>query len=187
MKKILALAALAGALSGCIITVEGGGTVKPNATGASVASRFVNSQSNGSEYYICGNRNEDVYVSATYSGSYSSYTITLVGELNNKPGDATLSYGPFTFTADNDLSGSIIRRLAITTNDIKPSEAGTVKPLAVIVTPKPTEIPQQTGSALGIGAFRAQVTFTNSAGSSTVTSGNLVRVLGNNNAQCPAN
>ncbi len=182
MKKILALAALAGALSGCIITVEGG-TTKPNATGASVASRFVN-QNSGSEYYICGNRNEDVYVSATYSGTYSSYTITLVGELNS---NTTLSYEPFTFTADNDLSGSIIRRLAITTNDIKPSEAGTVKPLAVIVTPAPTPIPPQTGNALGIGAFRAQVTFTNSAGSSTVVSGNLVRVLGNNNAQCPAN
>ena len=185
MKKILALAVIAGALSSCAVSIDVG-TTKPNATGASVASRFVN-QSNGNEYYICGNRNEDVYVSATYSGTYSSYTITLVGELNNKPGDATLSYGPFTFNADNDLSGSIIRRLAITTNDIKPSEAGTVKPLAVIVTPAPAPIPPQTGNALGIGAFRAQVTFTNSAGSSTVVSGNLVRVLGNNNAQCPAN
>ena len=178
MKKILALAALAGALSGCIITVEGGGTVKPTISGVSVSSRFVNN-GNGNEFYICGNRNEEVSVAATYSGSFSSFTITLVGELNP---DKTLSYPAFSFDSvgQGDTSGTVIRRVPITTNDIKPTDASRVTTQAVIVTPKP--IPPQSNT--GLGAFFAEVKMTNSAGTTTVRSAGVIRVLGENNAEC---
>ncbi|NJK45574.1 MAG: hypothetical protein HC933_16025 [Pleurocapsa sp. SU_196_0] len=47
-----------------------------------------------------------------------------------------------------------------------------------------TPIPPQTGNELGLGAFRAVVRMTDSFGNEEKTSSGIVRVLGNNNAQC---
>jgi hypothetical protein len=175
MKRLLGLAGLAVALSGCLIIID-----DSNATlnGAAISARFQNNQNNN-EFYICGNRNEDVFVTATYTGTFTSFRISLVGELN--PG-TTLEYGPFTFNAsEGDTSTTVTRRLAITTNDIKPTDAR-LKTQAVVVTPTP--IPPQTGNELGLGAFRAKVTMTDSFGNEQQTSSGIVRVLGNSNAQC---
>ncbi|MBC6435791.1 hypothetical protein FM036_41860 [Nostoc sp. HG1] len=177
MKKILALAVLAGALSSCVVSV--GVTTAPSVSGVSVSSRFVNN-ANANEFYICGDRNEEVSVATTYSGSFDSFTITLVGELNP---DVKLSYGPFFFNSagEGDTSGTVIRRLLIKTTDIKPSDIGSVSPQAVIVTPKP--VPPQSGA--GLGSFSAEVRMTNSAGTTTVKSAGKVKVFGNNNPECP--
>ena len=177
MKKILALAVLAGALSSCVVSV--GVTTPPSISGVSVSSRFVNN-ANGNEFYICGNRSEEVSVATTYSGSFDSFTVTLVGELN--PG-VKLSYGPFYFDSatEGDTSGTAIRRLLITTKDIVPTDSDRVTPQAVIVTPKP--VPPQSNA--GLGSFSAEVRMTNSAGTTTVKSVGKVKVFGNNNPECP--
>ena len=152
--------------------------VTPKISNVSVASRFVNS-ANSNEFYICGNRDEEVSVAVTYAGSFNSFTIDLVGQLNPS---SKLSYGPFTFNsaAEGDTSGTVIRRLSIKTSDIKPSGASRVSTQAVIVTPKP--IPPQSNT--GLGAFFAEIKMTNSAGTTTVRSAGVMRVLGNNNPEC---
>lgn len=152
--------------------------VTPKISSVSISSRFVNN-ANSSEFFICGNRNEEASVAVSYSGSFDSFTIDLVGELNPS---AKLSYGPFSFNSasEGDTSGTVIRRLLIKTTDIKPTDAGRVTTQAVIVTPTP--IPPQPST--GLGAFFAEVKMTNSAGTTTVKSAGVIRVLGNNNSQC---
>jgi hypothetical protein len=176
MKKILALAVLAGALSSCVVSV--GVTTAPSISGVSVSSSFVNN-GNGNEFYICGNRDEVVSVATTYSGSFDSFTVNLVGQLNP---DTKLSYGPFTFNSatEGDTSGTVIRRLSIKTTDIKPTDSGRVSTQAVIVTPKPIAPQPNTG----LGAFFAEVRMTNSAGATTVKSVGVIKVLGGNNPEC---
>jgi hypothetical protein len=176
MKRLFGLAGLALALSGCLIIVEDSNSTLNS---AAISARF-QSTGNSNEFYICGNRNENVFVTASYTGTFSSFRISLVGELN--PG-TTLEYGPFAFnSAEGDTSTTVTRQLAITTSDIKPTEAGGAKTQAVVVTPTP--IPPQTGNELGLGAFRAVVKMTDSFGNEEKTSSGIVRVLGNNNAQC---
>jgi hypothetical protein len=176
MKKILGLGLLALAFSGCVVIVD---QVDATLTGASVSARF-QSTGNGNEYYICGNRNETISVTATYTGTFTSFRISLVGELN--PG-TTLEYGPFAFSsAEGDTSTTVTRRLNITTNDVKPTDMNGVKTQAVTVTPAP--VPPQSGNNLGVGAFRAVVKMTDDFGTTSQTSSGIVRVLGNNNAQC---
>jgi hypothetical protein len=175
MKKILALAALAGAFSSCVVVTTVPTTAQLN--GAAISARF-QSTGNGSEYYICGNRDETVSVSINYSGSFSSYRIVFVGELN--PG-TTLVKGPFTFDAANgDTSTSITRNVVISQNDVKPTET-MFKPQAVIVTPTPVP-PQTTG--VGLGSFRARVEMIDSNGTLTATSTGYIKVLGNGNSNC---
>ena len=173
---------MAGALSSCVVSV--GVVTQPSISGVSVSSRFVNN-GNGNEFYICGNRDEEVSVAVTYSGSFDTFRIDLVGQLNDGNNGTTrtaLSYGPFSFnsTSEGDTSGTVIRRLSIKTTDPKPTEAGRATTQAVIVTPKP--IPPQSNT--GLGAFFAEVRMTNSAGTTTVKSAGVVKVLGGNNPEC---
>ena len=180
MKKILALAVLAGALSGCIITIDGGVTT-PTISNVSLASRFVRND-NGGEFYICGNKEETVSVSIDYSGSLSSFRIDLVGELN--PGKDTLKYGTFNFgePGEGDTSGNVTRRLVIKTSDIKPNASEGARTQAVIVTPVP--IPAPASNEVGIGGIFAEVTMTSSTGSVTKKSSAVVRLLTEASSRC---
>jgi hypothetical protein len=176
MKKILALAALAGVFSSCVGVVVVGPT-SAQLNSASLSARF-QSTANGNEYYICGNRDEVVSVSINYTGSFNSYRIVFIGQLN--PGQNQLVKGPFPFDATNgDTSTSIIRRVTIAQTDVKPTES-TVKPQAVIVTPTP--VPPQTDA--GLGGFQARVEMLDSNGTLTATSTGYIKVLGNGNANC---
>jgi hypothetical protein len=175
MKKILAMAGLAAALSGCIVIVDTTTSAKLNATAISAR---LQSTGNGAEYYICGNKEETVSVSLNYTGTFTSYRIVFVGELN--PGN-TLVKGPFQFDAANgDTSSSIIRNVVIGKDDVKPTAIG-AKPQAVVVTPVPVP-PQTTG--VGLGSFKARVEMIDSNGTLTATSSGFIKVLGETNSNC---
>ena len=182
MKKILALAALAGALSSCVISIEGGGSTPVALTGVGLSAKF-QSTGNTSQYYICGNKTDEVQLNISYTGNFTSYKVVFVGVTARDPNfpesNPDLVKGPFSFsTANGDTSASIIRVIPITTNDVKPNAV--VRTQAVIVTP----IPPQSGNELGIGAFRARVEMTGSNGVVTLTSAQEVRVLSNTNSNC---
>ena len=150
---------------------------------ASATAQFQNNV-NTDEYYICGNRDQTVTVNFNYSGEFTTYRIIFSGELNP---NAELIKGPFTFDSSNgDTSTAVSRKVVIATTDIKPSTVG-VRPQAVTVTPvvTTTPIPPQTGSDLGLGAFRSKVELTGINGVVSASSTSVVRVLGSSNKNCP--
>ena len=141
-----------------------------------LAAPFQN-DSNGKEFYICGNRDENVAVTIGYSGAFTSYRLVFTGELNPSQ---QLVKGPFTFDATNgDTSTSITREVTIGVDEVKPTRGG-VYPQAVIVTP----IPPQSGSDVGLGGFRVRVEMTDATGTVSKTSSAIIRVLGNSNSRC---
>jgi len=173
VKKILALAVLAGALSSCVVSV---GVTPAALTGVGLSAHF-QSTGNSSQYYICGNKNDEVQVNIGYTGNFTSYKVVFVGITDP---NSSLTKGPYSFSSSNgDTSSSIIRVIPITTDDPKPS-AGVVRTQAVIVTP----VPPQSGNNLGFGSFKARVEMTGSNGVVTLGSAQEVRVLSNTNSLC---
>ena len=181
MKKILALAVLAGALSGCIITVEGSTGPSSVASASFIASYYDNGAP--SQYLICGNKDNYVRVNFNWSGSLAGYRVEFYGK--NNP-DVVVGFpsttGFFALPrADVNESTKVgSETILYAGSEIHPTN-GTVRPQAVIVTPAPVTNP----STNPLGATRIRILAKGTDGS--VTTFNLAGELGiltNANSQC---
>jgi hypothetical protein len=159
MKKILAMAGLAAALSGCVVIVDPGNSPANPTTVSLTSSKYQNA--NGTEYYICGNQNNTLQVSFSYTG-----------ESQGLP-----RFGPYQFsTANGDTSTAVSRSITLTTNDIKPFK-DRLTTQAVVVTPVPSDY--------GLGSFTAKVFLTGTDGTTnSLSSSQKVKVLTDKSSLC---
>ena len=138
MKKILALAVLAGALSSCVISVEGNPVVPPTITTASVIIRNANgvSQTDANGAFACQGKANTLDLSFNWTGALNEYAVKSVGATNPNSSYRDPSNGSFyQATGLNFTANSGIYKTLFTDQNVFPFK-GAVSTQAVVVTTK---------------------------------------------------
>ena len=157
MKKILALAVLASALSSCVVSV-GVNPPPPTVTFSNLSIRTETVVNGTSTYVICNGENNNVSLGFKYAGNLSQWRFRFLGNSNGVNATRPVNDGAFTlnpssgnFTTDPADPTSISATVVFGPLDVTPLTDG-IGTQAVVVTRRVNPAPYQGSMTVKIEA-----------------------------------